>query len=275
MRIDSHQHFWKYDADRDQWITEDMAVLRRDFMPEDLVPLLERNSIEGCIAVQTDQSEGETEFLLDLASRFSAIRGVVGWVNLRSPNVHKSLKKYSECRKFRGVRHIVQSEPDDRFMVREDFVNGIAALQDHGLTYDILVYPHQLPAAIELVSRFPSQPFVLDHIAKPSIRTGKQNGWIGQLRELSQSKDVYCKVSGLVTEADWQSWTASDIFPYLDVVFEAFGCDRVMFGSDWPVCLLAGTYDRVLSLVRDYTSGFSHADQDAFFGLNAARFYGV
>lgn len=275
MRIDSHQHFWKFDRARGSWITDDMSVLRRDFLPQDLAPELQSHKIDGTIAVQADQSETETRFLLDLASQFSEILGVVGWVDLCSPNVRASLQQYVSCRKLCGVRHIAQAERDDRFLVRETFVRGISCLAEFGLRYDILVYARQLPAAIELVAKFPDQLFVVDHIAKPEIRNEKTAPWAQYICEIAKHQNVYCKISGLITEADWRNWLDEDIAPYLDVVFDAFGVSRVMFGSDWPVCLLAGSYSRVVDLISRYTEPFSETDRANIFGLNAARFYGV
>lgn len=275
MRIDSHQHFWKYNPVRDQWITDDMVAIRRDFLPEDLLPELRANHIDGCIAVQADQSEEETRFLLDLAKENDFIRAVVGWVDLRADNVAECLGLLSQKKKLRGFRHIVQSEPDDRFMLQRAFLRGIGGLRQFGFTYDILLYPRQLPAAIELVARFPNQPFVIDHIAKPDIKAKRTLPWAQQMREIAGNRNVYCKVSGMLTEADWKNWKSDDCRPYLDIVFEAFGCDRIMFGSDWPVCLLAASYSQVIGLIADYTKDFSPAEKAKIFGLNAARFYGI
>ncbi|HTZ76247.1 MAG TPA: amidohydrolase family protein [Candidatus Aquilonibacter sp.] len=275
MRIDAHQHFWHYDAQRDAWITDEMSILKRDFLPADLLPELAANGIEGTIAVQADQSEGETLFLLHLAAQHSAIAGVVGWVDLRSPNIGERLDYFSQFEKLCGFRHVVQAEADDRFMLNPDFLRGIAVLAEFDFTYDILIYPKQLPAAIEMVSRFPKQPFIVDHLAKPEIRGCRISQWAGQMRTLAQNPNVYCKVSGLATEADWHSWRAEDFRPYLDLVFDAFGIDRLIFGSDWPVCLLAGTYTRVRQLIVDYTADFSAADKAKIFGANAVHFYGL
>lgn len=274
MNIDSHQHFWRYDARRDVWITEEMSVLKRDFMPKDLIPQLHTNQMEGSIAVQTAQSELETTFLLELAEQFDEIKGVVGWVDLCAPNLPKRLEYFSQFERLCGFRHIVQSEPDDRFMVREDFRAGIQQLQPYEFTYDILIYPHQLPAAIELVERFPQQFFVLDHLAKPLIRSGATFPWAEQIRLLAANPNVYCKLSGMLTEADWRNWRQTDFRPYLDVVFDAFGTDRLMFGSDWPVCLLAGDYRDVKQLLAGYLEDFPE-QRDKIFGGNAAKFYGL
>jgi L-fuconolactonase len=274
MRIDAHQHFWQYDAARDGWITDEMAVLKRDFLPRQIIPELAANQMQGCITVQADQSEAETLFLLDLASRNQVIQGVVGWVDLCAGNVAERLEFFSKYPKLCGFRHIVQAEPDDRFMMRPDFLRGIECLKDFGFTYDILIYARQLPAAIELVSRYPEQLFVVDHIAKPDIKEKRCLPWERGLRTLAETPNVYCKVSGLVTEADWQQWSSADFKPYLDVVFDAFGVDRLMFASDWPVCLLAASYDEVVGMVEDYVRNLSPLDVEKIFGLNAAHFYG-
>jgi L-fuconolactonase len=275
MHIDSHQHFWRYNPRRDGWITDEMSALRRDFLPEDLITELQASQVHGCVAVQADQSEEETMFLLGLASRFPQIKGVVGWVDLLSPELPKRLQYFSQFEKLRGFRHVVQSEPDDRYMLREDFLAGISSLRRYNFTYDILIYPRQLPAAIELVRRNPEQSFVVDHMAKPLIRSGAISPWKEQIEELAKHPHVCCKVSGLVTEADWHNWSENDFRPYLDVVFNAFGPDRLLFGSDWPVCLSAGSYRAVKSLVENYIREMPLAQQDKILGLNAAAFYGL
>jgi L-fuconolactonase len=235
-RIDAHQHFWQYDLNRDTWITDSMSALRRDFLPEDLRIELNRNQVDASIAVQTDSTEAETDFLLDLAEQHSFIAGVVGWIDLRGANLPARLEHYSRFAKLCGFRHIVQSEPDNGFLLRDDVVRGIGHLQQFGFTYDILIYPHQMRAALELMERLPRQHFIIDHIAKPRIRkteiaTQYANGWASDLRAMASNPFAYCKVSGLVTEADWQAWHPDDFMPYLDVVFEAFGTDRILFGS--------------------------------------------
>ena len=273
MRIDAHQHFWQYNPARDGWITDEMAILKKDFLPQQLIPELTANNIQGCIAVQTDQSEAETFFLLDLARQHETSQGVVGWVDLRASNGADRLEFFSQYEKLCGFRHIVQAETDDRFMLRPDFLRGIAALEEFGFTYDILIYARQLPAAIELVSKCPGQLFVLDHIAKPAIKDRQFTSWARDLRTIAENRNVYCKVSGMVTEADWRQWSAEDFKPCLDVVFEAFGVDRLIFGSDWPVCLLAASYGDVVRIVSDYTRNLSDVDTAKIFGLNAARVY--
>ncbi len=271
VTIDSHQHFWRYNPARDGWITDEMTVLKRDYMPEDLAPVLKANAVDATIAVQTDQSEEETLFLLDLAARYSFISGVVGWLNLRAPEVGRRLEYFSRFPALRGFRHVAQAEPDDWFLAGDDFVRGIAALGRFGFTYDLLIYPRQLPAAAALVEKFPEQWFVLDHAAKPAIRTKQIDQWAAGIRALAAHPKVYCKLSGLITEADWGNWRAEDFRVCLDIVFDAFGAERLMFGSDWPVCLLAGTYGQVKDLIAEYVP----LHRDKIFGGNAARFYGL
>jgi L-fuconolactonase len=276
MKIDSHQHFWKYDAVRDFWITDEMSILKRDYLPDELGLELRRNEVDGSIAVQADQSEAETLFLLDLARQHDFILGVVGWVDFLSPRLAERLEYFSRFDQLRGFRHIAQAEPDDRFLARDDFVQGVAQLRGSRFTYDILIYPRQLPAAIDLVSHLPEQRFVLDHVAKPEIKAKRISPWAEQLRELSQNPNVYCKLSGLLTEADWHNRGRDDLKPYLDVASEAFGPERLMFGSDWPVCLLAASYGLWKMNIRDYLSErFSAAEREKIFGGNAARFYGL
>ncbi len=274
MLIDSHQHFWSYQAAEYPWIPAGSA-LHRDWLPDDLAPLLNAARLNGCVAVQARQTIDESKWLLDLAERHSIIKGVVGWVDLRATDVGRQLATLSGRPKFRGVRHVVQDERDPEFMLGPTFQRGIAELHQFGLTYDILIYPHQFPAAIALARKFPDQPFVLDHIAKPPIKAGELEPWRAQIQDLARSPNVCCKVSGMVTEADHTGWKSSDFTPFLDVVTEAFGMDRLMFGSDWPVCLLAATYPQTVQLVRDYFAAASAADRSKIFGGNAARFYGI
>jgi L-fuconolactonase len=274
MKLDSHQHFWKYDPALYPWIAPN-SPLHRDWLPPDLAPLLSEAGLAGCIAVQARQSLAENRWLLELADHHAIIKGVVGWADLRAPDAARDLAKFVQHPKFRGVRHVAQDEPDDAFLVRPDFVRGIAELAQFRLTYDLLIFPRQLPAAIELARRFPAQPFVLDHIAKPLIKSGTLSPWREQIRELASLPNVLCKVSGMVTEADHAGWKAADFAPYLDVVFDAFGEDRLMFGSDWPVCLLASNYARTFEVADAATRHFSAAARAKFFGENAARFYGI
>lgn len=274
MRIDAHQHFWHFDPIRDSWITEEMSLLKRDYLPGDLELLLTANGMDGSVAVQADQSEEETRFLLGLADDSPFILGVVGWVDLLSPDIENRLESYSRFERFRGVRHIAQAEPDD-FLMREEVVRGVGALGDFDLTYDILIYPQQLPAALALVEELPGQRFVVDHMAKPPIADLVMEPWAAFMRDLSDHPNVWCKVSGLVTEANWAAWRPEDLRPYLDLVFDAFGPYRLMFGSDWPVCLLAAEYGPVLGLVEDYARQLTAPERDQVFGGTAARFYGL
>jgi L-fuconolactonase len=275
MRIDSHQHFWRYDSGRDGWITDEMAVLKRDFLPADLIPELRSNEIDQSIAVQADQSEEETSFLLELSENHPEIAGVVGWVNFSAENIEERLEYFSRFPKLRGFRHILQAEPDDRFMMRKEFLRGISCLARHHFTYDILIYGRHLPITDEFVRRFPEQRFVVDHLAKPRIKARELQPWSRDIRRLASNPNVYCKLSGMVVEADWSQWTPIDFRPYLDAVFAAFGIDRVMFGSDWPVCLVAGRYAQVKQIVEDYTRNVASTDKEKIFGLNATHFYGL
>lgn len=272
-RVDSHQHFWRYSRAEYGWIDDRMAPLMRDFLPADLEPPLRAAGFDACIAVQACQTAAETEFLLDLAERHPFIAGVVGWVDLRRPDARVQLGRIAQRRKLVGVRHVVQDEPDDRFLLQPEFCRGVGLLADLDLTYDLLIYPKQLPAAIEFVARFPAQRFVLDHLAKPQIRDGEIDAWARDLARLAAHPHVCAKLSGLVTEADWQAWTPDQIDPYLDVAFDCFGADRLMIGSDWPVCTLAAAYSRTMAVVIDYLRSRSIADQDAVLGGTAARFW--
>jgi L-fuconolactonase len=273
MRIDAHQHFWRYNADEYDWIDDSMAGLRRDFLPEDLKTELQGAGFDGAVAVQTRQTLEETRWLLELAGSFPHVLGVVGWVDLRSPDVRSQLAKFAGNPKFLGVRHIVQSESNDRFLLQPEFLQGIAALEEFDLTYDILIYPKHLPVVAEFVKRFPRQRFVLDHLAKPQIKSGSLNSWDAGIRVLAENRNVFCKLSGLVTEADWENWKPSDFESYLDVALESFGSDRLMIGSDWPVCTVAGSYSQVMNLVMDYLSRYPDDVREAILGGNATTFW--
>ena len=275
MTIDAHQHFWSYDPQKHDWIDDDMAVIRRDFLPKDLKRIYEKNSIDGCVAVQADQTLDETNFLLDLAMEHDFIKGVVGWADLGSPSVGEVLEKCHENPFIKGWRHVVQGETDHNFLLRPNFLNGISLLERFGYTYDILVFPHQLGAVLEFVKRFPNQKFVIDHLAKPYIKDGFFDGWSTMIREIAKQENVYCKISGMVTEADYHTWTPQQIRPYMELVLQTFGTDRVMFGSDWPVCLVAGTYAQVQQLVADAIAGLSRFEQENVMGNNALTFYNL
>jgi len=275
MRIDSHQHFWKFDPVRDSWINDDMKVLQQDFLPENLYSLLQNNQIDGCVAVQADQSEEETYFLLELAEANDWIKGVVGWIDLRAENLEERLSLFFKFKKLKGFRHIVQVEPEDDFLLRDDFCSGISKLSKYNFTYDLLVFPKHLQYAIEIVKRFPKQSFVIDHLAKPDFKQADFSLWEKGIREIANYPNVYCKVSGLVTEADWTNWTASDFTHCLDIVTEAFGMDRLMFGSDWPVSLLAASYEECCGIVTNYYSKFQEEELEKFWGGNAIEFYNL
>ncbi|MGY5354757.1 amidohydrolase family protein [Wenyingzhuangia sp. IMCC45467] len=271
--IDSHQHFWKYNAEKHSWIDDEMAVIRKDFLPEDLKVVYQQNNIDGCIAVQADQTLEETNFLIDLASQHNFIKGVVGWVDFRADDIDDVLKNYSQYKVVKGFRHIVQGEPDPNFLLRPDFVKGISKLENYGFTYDILVFPHQLGAVLEFVKQFPNIKFVIDHIAKPYIKDGFYHGWAVLIKEIAKCPNVYCKLSGMITEADYKSWTYEQLEPYMQLVLQDFGTDRVMFGSDWPVCLVAGNYTQVKNTVQEFIKTLTKQEQAAIMGNNAVEFY--
>jgi L-fuconolactonase len=274
-RVDSHQHFWIYDAREYGWIDDRMNVIRRDFLPADLEPPLRAAGFDACVAVQARQSLDETAWLLDLADRYAFVAGVVGWVDLCSPDARAQIERFAKHPRLVGVRHIVQGEPDDRFMLRPDFGRGIARLEEFGLAYDILIYARHLPVAVELVRRFPRQRFVLDHLAKPEIARGEIRDWSRGMRALAAEPNVAAKLSGLVTEADWKAWTPDQMRPYLDVAFECFGPRRLMIGSDWPVCTLAGGYGRTMAIVTDYLRDRPAAEREAVLGGNAREFWNL
>jgi L-fuconolactonase len=273
MRIDAHQHFWVYSPAEYPWLGKGMEHLRRDFLPADLEPLLRQHGLDGSVAVQARQSLEETRWLLELADRHASIAGVVGWVDLRSADLEEQLQKFTSHPKFVGVRHVAQDEVDDRFLARDEVIAGVAALHAYGLVYDLLIYPRQLPAAIQLVAALPAQTFVLDHLAKPLIRERKIEPWASQLRELASHPNVACKLSGIITEADWLQWRPEEITPYLDVAREAFGWERLLYGSDWPVCLAAGDYAQVFDLVDQWSQSATEAQRASFFGQAAERWY--
>jgi L-fuconolactonase len=272
VRIDAHQHFWRFDPVRDAWITPDMAAIRRDFLPADLEPLLSASGIDGVVAVQADQSVAETDFLLGLAAGHAFIKGVVGWIDLRASDVTRQLAEWSGNPRLKGFRHIAQGEPDD-FLVHDDVVRGVTTIGRHGYSYDILVYPRQLAAAAQLATRCPNVRFILDHCAKPPIASGELDTWRAGLRALAAHENTCCKLSGLVTEATWTSWTDDQLVPVLDEALDAFGAGRLMFGSDWPVCLLAADYARVAGTVRHWAMRLSESEQSCIFGETAISAY--
>lgn len=273
--IDAHQHFWKFDPVRDNWINEEMRVIQRDFLPQDLYPILQANGLEGCVTVQSDQSEAENDFQLANSDQHDFIKGVVGWVDLQAENIEERLAYYSGFTKLKGFRHVLQGEAQRDFMLRPAFMNGISFLSKYNFTYDILIFPDQLAFTKKFVAAFPDQKFVIDHIAKPYIKDKKIDEWKKDISAVAQFENVCCKVSGMVTEADWKGWQKEDFRPYLDAVVEAFGTKRLMYGSDWPVCLVAAPYENMLGIVQDYFSSFSVDEQRSFLGETARQFYNV
>lgn len=272
-RIDSHQHFWNYHPAKHVWMNDDMALLKKDFYPHDLEPLLKNCNLNGCVAVQANQAEEENEFLLKLADESSIIKGIVGWVDLQAEKIAERLSYYKNFEKIKGFRHVIHDEPDIDFMLRPAFIRGINAMLPFNYTYDILIFYHHLVNTAKFVQQFPDQTFVIDHIAKPDIKNKQFQEWKKQLAAVAAFPNVNCKISGMVTEANWKSWKPDDFIIYMDAVVELFGTERVMFGSDWPVCTLAATYEEVYNITNDYFSSFTKNEQDNFFGLNAKRFY--
>lgn len=273
--IDSHQHFWKYDAVRDSWITGEMSAIQKDFLPHDLQPLLQQNGLEGCVLVQSDQSEEHNDFLLEQARGNDFIKGIVGWVDLRAENVAERLAYYKQFNIIKGFRHVLQAEEDRALMLKPEFMRGIATLQPFNFTYDILIYADQLKYVPEFVAAFPQQKFVIDHVAKPNIKAQRIDELTIDMMAAAVHENVSCKISGMVTEADWKNWKKEDFTPYIDVVCEAFGPDRIMFGSDWPVCLVAASYEEMMSIVSEYFSSFTANERELFFGKNAIQFYNL
>ena len=275
MIIDSHQHFWNYEPEKHSWIDDEMSVIRCDFLSDDLKKVFAENGVDACVAVQADQTTEETSFLISIAENNNFIKGVVGWVDLRSESIEEDLLKYKKYDVVKGFRHVVQGEQDHNFMLRPEFLRGIELLGKYDLCYDILIFPHQLGAALELVKKFPNQKFVIDHIAKPYIKDGFFEGWAVMMREIAKHQNVYCKISGMITEAGYKTWTTEQVHPYMKLVLESFGAGRVMYGSDWPVCLVAGNYSMVKALVTDFISDLSQEQQNAIMGGNAAKFYNL
>jgi len=272
-RIDAHHHVWRYTSQEFEWLDENMSTLRRDFLPKDLMAAMLGAGVDGAVAVQARQTMEETRWLLELADDFDAIKGVVGWAPIAGEDFPEVMEEFEDRPKLKGLRHVIQGERDENYILREDFNSGIRAMQGSGLVYDILIYERQLPQAIYFVDEHPNQVFVLDHVAKPMICEGLMEPWAARMHELGKRENVWCKVSGMVTEADWGSWTAETLRPYLDVVVEAFGMERLMAGSDWPVCLVACEYGRWFEVLREYFAKFSEREQDAVFGGTAIEVY--
>jgi L-fuconolactonase len=275
LRLDAHQHFWKFDPVRDAWITADMQVIQRDFLPADLLKEINTHKIDGTIAVQADESETETRFLLEQAEENDFIKGVVGWIDLKHEMLDIQLQEWKKFPKLKGFRTITQGKPDDQYFKNKSFQQGIRQLTANRFTYDLLIYHDQLPAAIQFTERFPDQAFMLDHLGKPAITAGEIKRWKENIRVLSQHPRTFCKLSGLITEADWKKWRYEDLSPYLEIAGEYFGVDRLCFGSDWPVCLLAGSYGKVTEIITRFLQQVEPADRHKIWGANAANFYQI
>lgn len=274
MRVDSHQHFWRYTEQEYDWIGEEEQVIRRDFLPADLAPILKSADIDKCVAVQARQTEEETQWLLSLAEGNDLIAGVVGWIDIKASNLSDQIAAYANRNKLKGFRHVLQGEADPEFMLAPTFVRGLQTLAEHNLTYDLLIFAKQLPQSIELVKQLPNLSIVVDHIAKPDIVNHSDfDAWKAGMEKLASFENVMCKVSGLVTEADVNNWQIDDFKQYLDVVFKAFGPNRIMFGSDWPVCLLGGDYLEIKNIVDRYVNQYYAEYTDEIYGGNAAKFY--
>ncbi len=273
--IDAHQHFWKFDPVRDAWITKEMSVLQKDFLPDELKPILDKACVDGCVAVQADESEQENEFLLSLARDNFWIKGIVGWLNFTSENMGSRLEYYSQLPIIKGFRYILQANVKRDLMLSETFLQNIGLLQKRNYTYDILIFPDQLQYAVKLVEQFPKQKFILDHLGKPDLKTQDLSDWTTNIEKLAQYENVYCKISGMVTESDWSSWRDADYQYVLDVVTKSFDVNRLMFGSDWPVCQLAASYNDAKRIVDKYFEAFPEEDRNKIFGGNAIQFYGL
>jgi L-fuconolactonase len=275
VTIDAHHHLWRYSPEEYGWIDEDMQALRRDFLPADLRSAMASAGVDGTIAVQARQTLEETRWLLDLADGCDAIRGVVGWAPIAGEEFPGCMEEFDDLAKLKGLRHVIQSERDEHYILREDFNSGIRTMAGSGLVYDILIYERHLADTIYFVDEHPGQVFVLDHVAKPLIAAAVLEPWASRMMELGERENVWCKVSGMVTEADWKAWTPEKLKPYLDVAVEAFGPKRLMAGSDWPVCLVASDYARWWGVLRDYFADFSEAERARVFGGTAVEVYGL
>ncbi|MEH7380492.1 amidohydrolase family protein [Bacillus sp. JJ1533] len=276
MRIDAHQHFMKYNPAEYPWVSDENHMLKSVFMPDDLYPIMKNANMDGTIAVQARQSIEETEWLLDLADQYDWIKGVVGWLDICSPDFENQLQKYINLPKLKGIRHVIHDEPDDSFMLSDRFLRGMDILQNYDLTYDLLIFERHLPQTIQLVKQFPNQKFVIDHIGKPLMNTKEPSAfWKEHIEELAGFNNVYCKISGLVTEPKYENWRAEDFTPYLDILFTLFRPNRLMIGSDWPVCTVRSDYQSVMSIVTNYISSFTAEEKEYVLGRSCAEFYGL
>lgn len=274
MRIDSHQHYWKADRGDYHWMSPEVPLLRRDYLPIDLRPLLLGNGIQKTVLVQAAQTTAETDFLLNLAAVDDSIAGVVGWLELDDAGFPAQFERYRQSAKFIGVRPMLQDLPDDDWILRPRVLEALRLLADADFPFEFLTYPRHLPFVLQVLDAVPGLRAVVDHISKPEIRAGRQEPWKSWMARIAQHQNLYCKFSGMITEADHQHWSTSDLRPYVEHVVECFGIDRVMFGSDWPVCLLAGSYSQVIAALRELLSPVLNEDAERkIFGANAARFY--
>ncbi len=273
LKVDTHQHFWKYNPVKHSWINEEMAVIRKDFMPDDLQPILNAVGVNGCIAVQAEEDEAENDFLLSLAKNNNFIRGVIGWADFLADDISERLAYYNDFKIIKGFRYILQDKNQRDLMLSKEFLKGIQAMKAYDFVYELLIFPDQLAYAEQLVTQFPNQVFILDHLAKPMIKAGEIKQWKTAIIALAKHENVYCKVSGMVTEADWKNWNYADLSPYMDVVFSSFGIDRVMFGSDWPVCNLAADYQKVMGVIETQVNSLTINEQEKFWSLNATKCY--
>ncbi len=275
MTIDAHQHFWKFNPVRDAWITPDMEVIRKDFFPDELEKILQSNGIDGSVAVQADESETETDFLLGLAEKNDFIKAVVGWVDLKSPGIEEKIVARKSNNKLKGFRSIMQGRPDEMYLTNPDFKSGIRYLSQYNYRFDLLIFHDQLLSLNRFVENFPDQYFILDHLGKPAIKYKEIKRWKEQIRILSRHPLTYCKLSGLITESDWKNWRYEDLSPYLEIAAEFFGTERLCFGSDWPVCLLAGSYGEVQGVLTKFLAQVSDAERKKVMGENTIRFYQI
>ena len=275
MRIDAHQHFWEYQPVKHAWINDEMSLIRKNFLPEDLFPILKKHKIDGSIVVQADESIEETMFLLSLSEKFDFIKGVVGWADIKSPSSIDQIHASQRYKKLLGYRCIMQGQADEAYLTNQIFIKNVASLSELGFTYDLLIYHHQLPSLIKFVSQLPDNRMILNHIGKPDIKTKKFKDWKENIRLLANHPKIYCKLSGMITEADFKKWSYEEMVPYLDTVGEYFGVDRLCYGSDWPVCLVAGNYEKMISVIERWSSQLSVEAQNKIFGMNTCRFYNL
>jgi L-fuconolactonase len=275
MRIDAHQHFWHYDPIRHDWIDESMKVIRKNFLPADLSNEMKRNGIDGTIAVQVDETEEENYFLLKLAEENEIIKGIVGWMDLKSPTAEEQIQHWKKYPNIKGFRCIIQGKPDEQYLKNDLFISQVKKLASYEFTYDLLVYHDQLPSLIRFVEKLPDNKMILDHIGKPDIKNREIKSWRENIKMLAQHPGIYCKLSGLVTEANHNNWNYDDLMPYLEIASEAFGIDRICFGSDWPVCLVAGSYTEVVGVIEQFSSQLNKEEKEKLFGANTMKFYNL